>query len=223
MSRFVILSYLLFVALVGCIRSDDFLDSFLEGEEDSYMDEEGYGEDSVRYQLDNALDLLEKHQKLKLQAEEFIYPFAIQHEPMLTANLIPSVVERASGFRNTTVSTRQEPSKPASKMQSLAIKNEVKTDFAAIIAQQNDVRRKDEKDKPVKQVELPAFEISGKFGTEQDQFIIIGNRYYAVDERLKGARDLRQVKLIGIDEHMAYFSYQDSTFAKKIKALERIF
>jgi hypothetical protein len=222
MSRFVVLAYVFLGALVGRIFCDDFLDSFLEGDEGSY-EEEGYGEDSVRYQLDNALDLLEKHRKIKLQAEEFIYPFAIQHEPMLTANLIPSVVETASGFRNTTVSTRQDASKPVAKMQSLAVKNEVKTDFAAIIAQQSEVRRKDEKDKPVKQVELPQFDISGKFGTEQDQFIVVGNRYYAVDERLKGTRDLRQVKLIGIDEHMAYFSYQDSTFAKKIKALERIF
>lgn len=220
-------SILLWISLLPCLGAylfaDDFLDSFM-GDEEYSEDEEAMDEDSVRYQLDNAFDLLEKNRSLKLQAEQFIYPFNVQHDPMLTANLVPSVTQNSGGFRNTTVQQKNDPAKASGgKIQSLSVNNDGPASLAGIVAKQDDLRKRDEKDRPKKSVELPPFDISGKFGTDQDQFIVIGNRYYSIDERLKGSREMRQIKLIGIDEHMAYFSYQDTTFARKIKALERIF
>ena len=82
-------------------------------------------------------------------------------------------------------------------------------------------------DKAKSKVVLPPFEISGTFsrriGSDVEQYIVVGNRYYTIEDKLKGSRNLRKVRLIGIDEQFAYFTYQDVSFVKKIKALESVF
>lgn len=226
-------SFLLFIFLTLPVAADDFLSGFMGGGggggDEFYEDEfseGGFEEDSPRWQVENAVDLLEKNRELKLTAEQFIYPFDVLHKPMLSSNLVPSVQGGAEVFRNTTVRKLEDPK---AKLQ---VNNRKPTPqpnpqaaLAALIAKQTpQVRKKgEEKDKPQKEIKLPDFDISGKFGTPEQQYIVIGNRYYGVDEKLKGTRDMRRVRLIGIDEHMAYFSYEDTIFPKKIKALERIF
>lgn len=82
-------------------------------------------------------------------------------------------------------------------------------------------------DKEKSKVVLPPFEITGTFsrriGSDVEQYIVVGNRYYTIEDKLKGSRNLRKVTLIGIDEQFAYFTYQDVSFVKKIKALESVF
>lgn len=213
-------------------------EEFEEGEGD-FDDEEGDSgeEDSFKIKVENLLDFLEQHRDMKLIAEQFIYPFdADGHKAMLSKNLIPSVSDNVGGFSTTEV--RKTGSKKKSK-------NKKKGKFVAFGAKgirsssSSSSRRsafsnagssfgsssssKSKKSKPQAPVILPPFVISGKFGIRNNEYIIIGNRFYTVDQKLKGSRALKKVVVTGIDDQLAYFAYKDREFQRKIQATKKIF
>jgi hypothetical protein len=228
--RILLLSVLvLFSAAV--LHAEDYGDYFDEEYsddgyyEDEYIEEGDVeeGENSIRVNIENAIDILERNQGITLVPEQFIYPFAAEHQPMLASNLVSSVQKQEGGFRNTKIvdNSKKEQQKLKAKTR-IPGKIIALGDTSSATPAPSSATASSSKS-PESKVSLPDFEITGKFGTATEQYIVIGNRYYTVDERLKGSRTLRRVRVVGIDEDMAYFSYMDMTFPKKIKALERIF
>ncbi len=191
-------------------------------EEEAAEGEPAAEEGTLLSQVDNCVDLLEKNRDIKLLPEQFIYPFDLDHKPMLGKNLVASVSVNASGgFVSSKINEKDKKKLGEKKLGSTGDSGANPLDsIGSSVA-----KKKDDKNagKPKKAVALPEFEISGKFGTDKDQYIVIGNRYYGIDERLKGSRELKNVRLVGVDDHLAYFKYEDTTFVKKIKALDKIF
>jgi|GEM_PF-1077847 hypothetical protein len=232
-----ILPLFLFCGFSYGAEQDEFAweDSYDYEDEGSYGDEEGRNTVIV-----SILDILDESRSLQLKPEEFIYPFAGEHRPMLASNLVDSVQGVAAGFRSKRVVQAQGKRKKGKRLSAknvgkrsgisvsggtgvdglrLGGPGEAQGTGAGGIPRLSDSKGTQSRTKVV----LPPFEISGTFGTESEQFIVIGNRYYTIEDKLKGSRSLRKVKLIGIDEQFAYFTYNDVSFVKKIKALESIF
>jgi hypothetical protein len=213
---------------------EESFDEGMDGE--AFLDEvfdEGGGEgdefaDPTQSAIDNVLDLLERHQGIQLLPEQFIYPFSPEHQPMLANNLVASVQgDGPSGFQSKSIKKDKKK-----KKRTMGSKNahgvgriiSLGADGAPSSGGSGAVRTgSGGKGGSTKSATLPDFEITGKFGTKDKEYIVIGNRYYTLEQRLKGSRALRKVRLIGIDDTMAYFDYNNTTFPKKIKALERIF
>jgi len=218
---------------------DDFAWDESYAEEDSYDSGEGGGNSATV----GILDILDENRSLQLKPEEFIYPFSAEHKPMLASNLVDSVQGIAQVFESKRVVSAKAKRK---KGRALSAKNVGKRVGIPVkegislqglpIGPRGAVQVEDGKIPRVGQtkaskgktrVVLPPFEISGTFsrniGSDIEQYIVVGNRYYTIEDKLKGSRNLRKVRLIGIDEQFAYFTYQDVSFVKKIKALESVF
>ncbi|MCO4783450.1 MAG: hypothetical protein KC646_14080 [Candidatus Cloacimonetes bacterium] len=220
--------------------SDEEYEEYEEESFDEYAefdDEEGESgaEETFRGKVENLLDFLDQHRDMKIIAEQFIYPFGADgHKPMLSKNLIPSVGENIGGFTTTKVNrggskkkkkvTRGKfvaigtkgarPSTTSSKRRSFGGLSSVSSPSSS---------SKAKKGPPAAPVILPPFVISGKFGIRNNEYIIIGNRFYTVDQKLKGSRALKKVVVTGIDDQLAYFAYKDREFQRKIQATKKIF
>lgn len=223
--RFLLWIVPLFFLFSICAWEDSFDDYF----DDDHYDEDDYDEDSPARIIDDLVYLLEKNIDLTLVPEQFIYPFGADHKPMLSSNLAQTVSDnRPGGFVQTrTMDTQQQgparrptPTGPSSMRTIGSVQSSSPTP-APVVVQSVAVDPKSGKKEEV--IVLPPFEIDGVFGSEYEQYIIVGTRYYTLEQTLRGTRELRRVRLVGIDSDHAYFRYRDMTFPKKIKALEKVF
>ena len=201
-------------------------------DEGEFEDEEGDGEggeeefedDSMKARINGVLDLLEENRETELKPEDFIYAFSDTKKPMLSNNLIPSVQSVADGFSGTRRKGGKKSKRGGRKLNSKGVGKLAKGftgKFAGV--QVVGARGGSAGGSKKAKVNLPDFEISGKFGTATESYIVIGSRFYTYGNRLKGSRELRKVTLEAIDDNLAFFKYKDVSFAKKIKALESVF
>ncbi len=229
-------SKLLLTALVLSFQGS-VLFSEEDWEDDVYEDEE-YGVEAGASSVVAILDLLDENRGQKLKPADFIFPFSGQHTPMLANRLVASVQGVASGFRSNRVIQQKKRKRKGRRLKSKNVGQRfgitVPEAGAELARQQSGSGEGGEKGGirrlrtagtrgKKKKVVMPEFEIDGKFGTREEQFIVVGNRYYTIDDRLKGSRSLRKVRLVGIDDQFAYFIYKDVSFVKKIRALESVF
>ena len=217
------------------IDEEDFDDL---DDEDFDDEESGDEENSLKVKVENLLDFLDQNRDMKLIAEQFIYPFNSDgHKAMLSKNLVSSVLDVGS-FSTTEIRKKGKKGKSRGrakgKFVSIGTKG-VRSKFSGgrrsfssgggrSLSSVSRSSTKDKKGgKPEAPVVMPPFEISGKFGIRNVEYIIIGNRFYTIDQKLKGSRALKKVVVTGIDDQLAYFAYKDREFQKKIQAMKRIF
>jgi hypothetical protein len=229
-------SKILLVGFVLLSLSSD-LYSEEDWEDEGYEDEE-YPAEAGASLVVSILDLLDENRGQKLKPADFIFPFSGQHTPMLANRLVASVQGVASGFHSNRVVQQTKRKRKGRRLKSRNVGQRFgitvpnagvdlvkQASTAGGDAEKGGIRRlggQGGRGKK-KKVVMPEFEISGKFGTVSEQFIVVGNRYYTIDDRLKGSRNLRKVRLVGIDNQFAYFIYKDVSFVKKIRALESVF
>lgn len=218
-----IISY--FVALPHIVHSEEFED--YDEYEDYNEDEEDYESDlpfverSFRAQSNSIFDLMDEERDRQLKPEDFMYPFDAKHTPMLSQNLVDTIQGVSSSFINTrkVIAKKNRALKNRGTMTRLG-KQPKGFGNNKDSSSKKGKSGKNSKSAPVK---VPDFDISGTFGTQTDAYVVIGQRYYTIGDRLKGSRDLRRVVVLGIDDQFAYFNYKDHKFVKKIKALESVF
>lgn len=224
--KIVCLSAVLMGAQPMCtpLIADDWEEEFEDDYEEDYVK-------TLRTMAEGILDLVDENREVSIKPEDFIFPFSDNKKPMLSTNLIPSIEGVAGSF-----TARKKIKKAKPIMRRLGSKgvgtggfsgggklpgfaaNQTVGSAGALVGGKAPTAKKD---KP--KVTLPEFEISGKFGSKDESFVVIGNRFYTYGDRLKGSRDLRKVSLVAIDEQFAYFKYKKATFSKRIKATEPVF
>lgn len=216
-----------FVVLPHIVHSEEFEDydeyeDYDEvGEDEDYESDLPFVERSFRAQSNSIFDLMDEERDRQIKPEDFMYPFDAKHSPMLSQNLVDTIQGVSSSFTNT---------RKVSAKKNRALKNrgsitklgKQPKGFGNNKSSNSKKGRsgKNSKEAPVK---VPDFDISGTFGTQTDAYVVIGQRYYTIGDRLKGSRDLRRVVVLGIDDQFAYFNYKNHKFVKKIKALESVF
>lgn len=214
------------VAIPQVLHSEEFddygeYDDYEEEEEDDYESDLPFVERSFRAQSNSIFDLMDEERDRQIKPEDFMYPFDAKHSPMLSRNLVDTIQGISSSFTNT---------RKVSAKKNRALKN--RGSITRLGKQPKGFgnsrgvgskKGKSGKNSKKVQVKVPDFDISGTFGTQTDAYVVIGQRYYTIGDRLKGSRDLRRVVVLGIDDQFAYFNYKNHKFVKKIKALESVF
>ncbi len=192
-----------------------------EDEEDDYESGLPFEERGFKSQSNSFLDLIDENRDIVIKPEDYIYPFDPVHTPMLSRNLVATVQSVSSSFYNT---KRVKKGKGGRKLRGRG----GITKLGGKVGKFGGLRGSSSKGKRGKKgskstVKVPEFDISGTFGTPSDSYVVIGQRYYTIGDRLKGSRDMRRVVVDGIDDQFAYFTYKKHKFVKKIKALESVF
>ena len=201
---------------------DDYEDDYEEDyEEEDYEASLPFEERSFKSQSNSFLDLIDENRDIKIKPEDYIYPFDPVHTPMLSRNLVATVQSVSSSFYNT---KKVKKSKSGRKLRGRG----GITKLGGKLSKFGNLRAGAKKGKRGKKskkskVKVPEFDISGTFGTPSDSYVVIGQRYYTIGDRLKGSRDMRRIVVDGIDDQFAYFTYKSHKFVKKIKALESVF
>jgi hypothetical protein len=221
--QFLLLLIISFCAPFSCFAWEDDLDDYFE---DEFYDE-GFeaDEDSMVRKLDDLVYLLEKNIDLSLVPEQFIYPFGTDHKPMLASNLVQTVSDQAPrGFVSLTTRNTETQRRPGpTTMRTLGNIQGADSPGPKSVSTAPTPPKPSGSPKKEENITLPPFEIDGIFGSEYEQYIVVGTRYYTLEQTLRGTRELRRVRLVGIDDDHAYFRYRDMTFPKKIRALEKVF
>ena len=205
-------------------------DDYDYDEEEDY-DDEGDGEEdyesglpfeerSFKSQSNSFLDLIDENRDIQIKPEDYIYPFDPVHTPMLSRNLVATVQSVSSSFYNTKKRKKDKGRKLRGRGGITKLGGKL-SKFGNLRAGSKKGKR-GKKSKKSK-VKVPEFDISGTFGTPSDSYVVIGQRFYTIGDRLKGSRDMRRIVVDGIDDQFAYFTYKDHKFVKKIKALESVF
>lgn len=211
---------------VNAEEFDEYQEEFEEYDEEGLYEEDlesdlAFIERSFRAQSNAIFDLLDEERDKQIKAEDFMYPFEAARSPMLSQNLVDTIQGVSSSFTNTR-KVNKSKGRALKSRGSITKLGKQPAGFGDLKAATSKKGKAGKDSKAVK-VKVPDFDISGTFGTKTDAYVVIGQRYYTVGDRLKGSRDLRRVVVLGIDDQFAYFNYQNHKFVKKIKALESVF
>ncbi len=200
---------------------DDEYDEEEDDEEDEYESGLPFEERNFKSQSNSFLDLIDENRDIQIKPEDYIYPFDPVHTPMLSRNLVATVQSVSSSFYNTKKVKKGKGGRKLRGRGGITKLGGKVSKFAALRGSTGKGKRGKKGSKAT--VKVPEFDISGTFGTPSDSYVVIGQRYYTIGDRLKGSRDMRRVVVDGIDDQFAYFTYKKHKFVKKIKALESVF
>ena len=213
--------------VISYVIAEDDYDYDDEDYDDEDLDEEDYEsslpfeERSFKSQSNSFPDLIDENRDIQIKPEDYIYPFDPVHTPMLSRNLVATVQSVSSSFYNTKKIKKNKGGRKLRGRGGITKLGGKLSKFGNLRA--NAKKGKRGKKSKKNKVKVPEFDISGTFGTQSDSFVVIGQRFYTIGDRLKGSRDMRRVVVEGIDDQFAYFTYKDHKFIKKIKALESVF